>query len=262
MTGSKKLSWKGLLYAAAPALLYTALSNAVYNLCALSGLFASAASSRLLMQAVSVSVCLLFFGWYAYQEGIRLSSGKKGIFRYPASFCYAMAVVLCGIVNNYLFSMAMSFLKDVSTGYWSVVQVFYNHNLWLEILTLCVIAPFAEELVYRGLVYQRLRRQGSETKAAVLSALLFGVLHLNIVQCVYAFVLGILLAHIVNRTGSLYAAAAAHMAANLVSVLWTETNLLDMLNQSGGRMYTAAVVCLLLMGIFLSYGNRMMKEKG
>ena len=72
--------------------------------------------------------------------------------------------------------------------------------------------------------------------------------------------LGILLAHIVHKTGSLPAAAAAHMAANLVSVLWTETDWLDLLNQSGGRLYVAALVCLALMGIFLSYGNRMVKK--
>ncbi len=255
-----RVSLKGLLYAAAPALLYTALSNAVHSLCAQSGLFASQSASKLLMQAVSVSVCLLFFTWYACQEGIRLRSVKKGVFRYPACFCYVMAVVMCGIVNNYLFSMVLSFVKEASTGYWQVVQGFYQQDLRLEVLTLCVLAPLAEELVYRGFVYQRLLKQCAQTKAALLSALLFGVLHFNIVQCVYAFVLGILLAHIVHKTGSLLAAAAAHMAANLVSVLWTETDWLDLLNQSGGRLYVAALVCLALMGIFLSYGNRMVKK--
>ncbi len=246
------------MYAAAPALLYTALSNAVYSLCAWSGLFASKSASRLWMQAVSVLVCLLVFGWYAYRAGIRLKSRKKGIYRYPASFCYVMAVVMCGIVNNYLFSMILSFVRNRSSGYWEVVQVFYNHDLGLEILTLCVVGPLAEELVYRGFVYQRLRAQYREAVAAALSALLFGILHLNLVQCVYAFVLGILLAHIVYQTGSLLAAAAAHMAANLVSVLWTETDWLEVLNQSGSRLYAATALCLVLMGIFLSYGNRMM----
>lgn len=260
--GTPKRNWKGLLYAAAPALLYTALSNAVHSLCAASGLFASGASPRLLMQAVSVFVCLLFFGWYAYREGIRLRSGKKGIYRYPASFCYVMAVVMCGIVNNYLFSIIMSFVRELSSGYWQVVQAFYNQSLGLEILTLCVLAPLAEELVYRGMAYHRFLKQFGEPKAAVLSALLFGVMHLNLVQGIYAFVLGILLAHIVYQTGSLLAAVAAHMAANLVSVLWTETDWLDVLNQSGGRQYAAVVACLVLMGIFLAYGNRMIKREG
>lgn len=253
-----KLSWQGLFYAAAPALLYTILTNVVHMLFAAGGLIASG----ILLQAVSVFICLLFFGWYAYRAGITVRSRKRGIFCYPASFCYVMAVVLCGVVNNYLFSIIMSAVEEFSTGYWRVTAVFYHNGLGIEILTLCILGPAAEELVYRGLVYQRLRERGSAAAAAVWSALLFGVMHFNLVQGVYAFVLGILLAHIVYQTGSLLAAAAAHMAANLVSVLWTETDWLDFLNQSGRRQYYAAVLCLVLMGIFLAYGNQMMRSDG
>lgn len=257
-TGYKdRALWQELLHAAAPALIYTVLTNAVHTMLAVSGLF----SSRILLQTISVSVCLLFFGWYAYRAGVTVRSRKRGIFRYPAAFCYVMAVVLCGVLNNYLFSMVMSMVEEFSSGYWQVVQVFYNNDLWIEILTLCIIGPIAEELVYRGFVYQRLQEHSSETAAAVWSALLFGVMHLNLVQGVYAFVLGILLAHIVHKTGSLFTAAAAHMAANFVSVLWTETDWLDFLNQSGNRQYAAAALCLALMGIFLSYGNQLMRHE-
>lgn len=253
-----KLTWQGFFYAAAPALFYTVLSNAAYSLFAASGLF----QTRILMQAASVLVCLVFFAWYAFRAGIVIRSRKKGVYRYPASFCYVMAVVMCGIVNNYLFAMMTSIVQEFSSGYWQVVTVFYNNDLWIEILALCIIGPLVEELVYRGFVYQRLQKSSSETTAAVLSALLFGVLHLNLVQGVYAFVLGILLAHIVYKTGSLLTAAAAHMAANLVSVLWTETDWLEFLNQSGKGQYAAALLGLVLMGIFLSYGNQMMRREG
>lgn len=244
------------MHAAAPALFYTALLNAVHVLLAASGLF----SSRIFMQAVAVLAGLLFFAWYAFREGLRFTSRKKGVYRYPASFCYVMAVVMCGVVNNYLFSIIMSIVKDFSSGYWQVVEVFYSNDLWIEILALCVIGPLAEELVYRGFVYQRLRQKGSEAAAAFWSALLFGLMHMNLVQGVHAFVLGLLLAHIVYKTGSLLTAAAAHMAANLASVLWTETDWLDFLNQSGSRQYFAALVCLVLMGIFLSYGNQLVRH--
>ncbi len=93
-----------------------------------------------------------------------------------------------------------------------------------------------------------------------MSALLFGALHFNLVQLCYAAVLGLLLAHIVERTGSLIAAAAAHMAANLASVLWTETDWLDFLNQEGIRLF-AAVAALALMAVFLSYGNQLMRHE-
>lgn len=247
------------MHAAAPAFLYTAITNAVHVVLADSGRF----TSGIQMQAVSVSVGLLFFLCYALRirSTCRRPDREKGVFRYPAAFCYVMAVVMCGVVNNYLFSIIMSVIRDFSSGYFEVVKTFYTKDLWMEIVTLCIIGPLAEELVYRGFVYQRLRREGSQTVAAAGSALLFGLMHFNLVQCVYAFVLGILLAHITERTGGLAAAAAAHMAANLVSVLWTETDWLDVLNQSGSRQYAAAVICVVLMGIFLSYGNRMTQRE-
>ncbi len=248
-----KLTPRKLLYAAAPALFYMVFLNAVHVLLSTSGI----TDSQILLQALSVLASLLFLGGYAVQTRLRIRSRKKGIFRYPAAFCYVVAVVLCGVVNNYLFLIIMSVVNDLPSDYWRVAQSFYNQDLFLEIVALCVLGPLAEELVYRGFVYQRLRETANEASAALWSAVLFGVMHFNLVQCVYAFVLGILLAHIVNRTGSLLTAVVAHMAANLISVLWTETDWLGVLNQTGSGQYVAALVSLGLMGMFLRYGNRM-----
>lgn len=254
----KRLEIKYLGYAFSPALLYTALSGAVYSLSVEAGI----TDSKIMLQAVSVSVCLLYFGWRAFKEQLSFRSAVKSVYRFPASFCYVTAAVMCGLLNNYLYLMIVSKTGEFSSGYGHVTGAFYTGRLAAEIVTLCMIGPLAEELVYRGFVYGRLRARCSENAAAVLSALIFGILHFNLVQGVYAFVLGIILAHIVYKTGSLSAAAAAHMAANLVSVLWTETELLDFLNQQGSGRYFAAVCCLLLMGIFLSYGNRLCKRYG
>lgn len=253
---AKKLTWKELLYAAAPALFYMVILNAAHVFFVVLGF----SDSKILLQAMSVFVSLLFFGWYAVRTHLKIRSRKKGIYRYPASFCYVVAVVMCGVVNNYLFSILMSVVRKFSSDYWRVAQNFYKQDLLLEIVALCILGPFVEELVYRGFVYQRLRESASETKAAVWSALLFGAMHFNLVQFVYAFVLGLLLAHIVSKTGSLFTAIAAHMAANLVSVLWEETDWLDFLNQTGIRQHGAAVISLVLMWIFLSYGNNLQKK--
>lgn len=254
---SDRAFWKDYAYAVAPAAAYTLLSNVVYAFLAAGGRI----HTPILLQAASVAVCLAVFGWYARREHVAVRSRKKTVYRYPAAFCYVMAVVMCGIVNNYIFAVIQSKFQDFSSGYAHVTEVFYKNGLAVEILTLCILAPVAEELIYRGFVYQRLRAKSSETVAALLSALLFGALHFNLVQFFYAAVLGVLLAHIVYKTGSLIAAMAAHMTANLVSVLWTETDWLDFLDQEGIRRYAAALLCLVLMGIFLSYGNQLMRHE-
>ena len=245
------------MQAAAPALIYTLLTNLVYALLASSGLV----RSDIMRQAVSVAVCLILAVWHAKRQRVSFCSHKTAIYRYPAAFCYAMAVVMCGIANNYIFTVILTRFQDISPGYAHVTEIFYNNSLAVEIVTLCILAPLAEEIVYRGLVYQGLRAKCGSTQAAVLSALLFGALHFHLVQLCYAAVLGLLLAHIVERTGSLIAAAAAHMAANLASVLWTETDWLDFLNQEGIRLFAAALAALALMAVFLSYGNQLMRHE-
>lgn len=243
---------QALLHAAAPALLYTALSNAVYSLLRT----AQPGMSGILLQGISLAVCLAYFGWRAVQEGVFYAAGHtKSMYRYPAAFCYTASVVLFGIACNYL--IYFTGLKTVSQRYQHVSEVFYGNGLWMEIFVLCVLGPLAEELVYRGFVFRRLRAGTGDRMAVLLSALLFGFLHLNLVQGVYAFVLGLLLAFIVCKTGGIATAAASHMASNLTSVLWTETELLKFLNQQGKGMAAAAAFCLLLTGIFAGYGNRM-----
>ena len=87
--------------------------------------------------------------------------------------------------------------------------------------------PLAEELLYRGVVYRRMRAVFGVRAAIVLSAVLFGLMHANLVQFLYAGLLGLLLAYLTERTGSLWAAVAAHIGANLLAVIRQETGWLD-----------------------------------
>ena len=57
-----------------------------------------------------------------------------------------------------------------------------------------LLTPFIEEIVYRGLVWHRLRRSFSPLSAAFLSSLLFGAAHGNLRQGIYAFVMGMVFA--------------------------------------------------------------------
>lgn len=249
------ITWRDAVYAASLPVIYTLLSSIVYSVLSVSGLNLSGIT----MQAAALLVCLALFGWYATRQHLLIRAKERSFYRYPASFCYVCAVVMCSVACNYL--VIFTGMSEISEGYKRVNQIFYGNGLLLEILTLCVIGPAAEELVYRGFVYQHLRKKGSCLAASVLSALMFGILHFNLVQGVYAFILGLLLAYIAERTGSLICAAAAHMAANLASVLWTETDWLNFLDQGRTRAYIVTVICVVLTAVFVSYGNQWMRHQ-
>ena len=81
-----------------------------------------------------------------------------------------------------------------------------------------MFGPFSEEFVFRGVIFNGYKRSSSIFWAVICSALLFGLMHLNFNQAVYAFALGIMFALLVEATGSLWSSVIAHMLFNAPSV--------------------------------------------
>lgn len=90
--------------------------------------------------------------------------------------------------------------------------------LVMDLITGAVLAPFAEEVLYRGLIFGGLAQRMPVAAAAVLSALLFAVSHgLGVVAPI--FVLGLGLAWIYARTRTIWAPMVTHAVVNAVSLL-------------------------------------------
>lgn len=127
-------------------------------------------------------------------------------------------------VNNII---AMTPLIEKSAGFTQANESFFAGQLIYELLGSCLLIPIAEELLYRGIVYKRLRLMVGVAPAMLCSAVIFGAMHVNIVQFLYAGILGLLLAFLLERTGYLYAPVLGHIAANLAAVVRQETGILS-----------------------------------
>lgn len=94
------------------------------------------------------------------------------------------------------------------------------------ILGAVLLAPFSEELFFRGMAYQTLRKSLGVRWGIVASAAFFAVVHVsvegplvgNLVLFVVIFVVGALLAHAFERRGNLIAPMAMHATFNLLSL--------------------------------------------
>ena len=83
-----------------------------------------------------------------------------------------------------------------------------------------VIAPVAEEVLFRGVVFSGLRDSWGEGWAIVVSSVLFGVIHLQPLVMIPTAILGLLLAKIFSMTRSLWASIALHSAYNTTILLF------------------------------------------
>ncbi len=81
------------------------------------------------------------------------------------------------------------------------------------------VAPVIEELIFRGVLFRWLQARVGTGAGVFLSALIFSIVHWNLLALLPVFVLGLLLALLFHRTGSLWAAMSLHASFNLGSLL-------------------------------------------
>ncbi len=112
----------------------------------------------------------------------------------------------------------------------------------------CFVAPLTEEIMYRGLILKNLSRV-SQRFGIIMSALLFGLMHGNVSQFIFAFFMGIFFAHIDIKHNSLLPSMIIHSFVNIISSAISYSGLLDSMTGvfiAGLLMMTMGVV-----GIFL-----------
>lgn len=123
---------------------------------------------------------------------------------------------------NILFAIT-GFTGSVAS-YEEVAEQQFVFPLWAGIVLYGVISPVAEEIVFRGIVYNRLHRNYSRNIALIYSAILFGLYHGNAVQGLYGFLLGLLIAVLYEKYGSFLVPVILHGAANIAVYVVTSGN--------------------------------------
>lgn len=88
----------------------------------------------------------------------------------------------------------------------------------LYFVSAVIVAPLVEEFAMRGVVMQPLRKYG-EKFAIVMTAIVFALMHQNMVQGIFAFVAGVVFGYICILTGSVWCSVVIHCLNNLMSVL-------------------------------------------
>ena len=118
---------------------------------------------------------------------------------------------------NFLFSVT-GFMES-SEQYNRVAETQFALPLWLACIFYGVLSPLVEEILFRGVVYNALCRNTSNLFAVIGSSLLFGAFHGNVVQMVYASVMGMIMAFFYQKYKNLSASVLFHGAANVAVYL-------------------------------------------
>lgn len=82
-------------------------------------------------------------------------------------------------------------------------------------ILLVLIIPIFEEIIFRGAIFGTLRKQMPWIVALIIQAIIFSLMHGNLIQSIYTFPLGIILGLIFVYTGSMFGDILGHMIFNL-----------------------------------------------
>ncbi|HWE60936.1 MAG TPA: type II CAAX endopeptidase family protein [Chloroflexota bacterium] len=97
--------------------------------------------------------------------------------------------------------------------------------LALVVVTGLLLTPVIEELLFRGVLYQALRRRMPVGSAALISALIFAVMHGQLLLLIPFTVMGVILALIYERSGSLWPTILVHACNNGIILLFAAGSL-------------------------------------
>lgn len=111
--------------------------------------------------------------------------------------------------------LTLTGFADSSQTYREVADRQYGVAFGIGIILYGLVSPLAEEVVFRGVIYNRLRRFYGPVIGVVVSGIFFGAFHGNLVQGVYGACMGMLIAYVYERQGSFFFPVLFHAVANL-----------------------------------------------
>ncbi len=172
---------------------------------------------------------------------------QKSILKFlPSALIFSPAA---GLLFNIL--LEFSGLKSI-TGYDAVYESIMNKPVLMIIILNCAIYPIAEELLFRGLIYRLLlRRRFKMFSAAFISSVLFGLYHGNVVQFVYAFIMGILFSFLLELSGNLVIPVISHIANNVLALI-VSYGIMDIIYNNKKNL-TVMVIILIVITIYWFY---------
>ncbi len=177
-------------------------------------LFKDAVFNIELTVIMDIILIVLFGCWYYFirrerdvvKINYRASLNKKTI----------SILAVMGIAANYaagIVVMIFSFITPTTLDKYNETLETFNTDAVpgiIMVLIVAILGPLAEELMFRCMIFRTLRKGFTFWPAAIISAAMFGIFHMDLIQGTYAFCFGIFLAYVYDKNWSLFAVWLMH----------------------------------------------------
>lgn len=162
-----------------------------------------------------VSIIVIFGLWYFF--GREKSKDKKfHINGRTILSCIAMAFAM-SFMSNTTVLIQEKFMPTVVENYEQTAELSGLGTSILTMISALLLAPIGEELICRGVTFMYARKSLPFWFANTLQSLIFAVMHANLVQGTFAFLIGLILGYSVKKYNSVIPAMIMHFLVNSVA---------------------------------------------
>ena len=170
------------------------------------------------ISVLGIVICgIIFFFWYQWEIRGDVKNSKKILIDTKYFITLIFLGFGCQFALSGIMSIIQNYLIKLFEDYAHQINTLQEGNSVIVLLLLAVVAPITEELIFRGVILHRTNRYISFLGANLLQATLFGIYHFNIVQGIYAALLGFLLGLICKKFNTIIAPIILHMTVNISS---------------------------------------------
>lgn len=178
---------------------------------------------------VGILLLAVFIPWFYFGCGRQKITGES-VRRVFAPQTLLIVIVITVGLNygiNCLLQMVYVMAPQVMEQYQQLMEnAGIGANVWANAAAV-ILAPLGEELIFRGVAFHYARKavagmtnpRSAFWIANCIQALLFGIYHLNLIQGIYAFVIGLALGYLCQRYRSVIPGMLAHLVFNGMSAL-------------------------------------------
>ena len=179
------------------------------------GVMADANGSFILLMLTMYGISMPFMGWLVSRiPAQKIEERKMTAGQWIIAFLMCYGLMYAGNLIGTALTFGIGMVKGTGVDN-PLVSTVMQLNPWVTFVIAVLIAPTAEELLFRKLLTERIVKYG-ELAAVLASGLFFGLFHGNLNQFSYAFLLGLFLGFIYVKTGKLRYTIGLHMAINFI----------------------------------------------
>lgn len=141
------------------------------------------------------------------------------------NFVKILAIVVLSALTSYALNVVFNYtgFTGSSSSFQSVHDAQFSLDLVSSFVLYGLLSPVMEEIIFRGILYNRMKRVFPIAVSIIVSSFLFGVYHANLVQGVYGTIMGLIIVMVYERMNSFVSAVIFHSVANITVLVLNYT---------------------------------------